>query len=60
MNSKINKLYENIYRFGYSDKESTFEELFKYFKPMSIHQGNLQVLVCRNIQSPLLYRKLYV
>ena len=52
MNNKINKLYENVYRLGYSDKESTFEELFKYIKPMSIYQGNLQVVVCRNIQSP--------
>ena len=44
MNNKINRLHEKCLRIVYSDKTSSFEELFDKDGSVTIHTRNLKVL----------------
>ena len=44
-NNHINNIHERALRIVFRDYESTFQQLLKQNKPVSIHQKNLQILV---------------
>ena len=43
-NNRINNIHERALRIVYRDYESTFQQLLKQNKSVSIHQRNLQIL----------------
>ena len=44
LNNRINNIHERILRIVFRDYESTFQQLLKQNKSVSIHQGNLQIV----------------
>ena len=44
INNQINKLYERALRLAYNNKSSSFQELLKRDKSLTIHERNIQVL----------------
>ena len=44
LNNHINNIHELVLRIFYRDYESTFQQLLKQNKSVSIHQRNLQIL----------------
>ena len=44
LNNHINNIHESALRIVFRDYESTFQQLLKHNKSVSIHQGNLQLL----------------
>ena len=44
LNNRINNVHERALRIVYRDYESTFQQLLKQNKSVSIHQRNLQIL----------------
>ena len=44
LNNRINNIHERTLRIVYRDYESTFQQLLKQNKFVSIHQTNLQIL----------------
>ena len=44
LNNRINNIHERALRIVYRDYESTFQQLLKQNKSVSIHQRNLQIL----------------
>ena len=45
INNKINKLHERALRLVYNDRSSSFRELLKRDKSVTIHERNIQVLL---------------
>ena len=43
MNNKINRIHERVLRLVYSDHASSFDELLKKDRSLSIHHRNIQV-----------------
>ena len=43
-NNRINNIHERALRIVFRDYESTFQQLLNQNMPVSIHQGNLQIL----------------
>ena len=44
LNNRINYIHERALRIAYRDYESTFQQLLKQNKSVSIHQRNLKIL----------------
>ena len=44
INNQINKLYERALRLAYNNKSSSFQELLKRDKSLTIHERNIHVL----------------
>ena len=44
LNNRINNIHERALRVVYKRLESTFQQLLKQYKSVSIHQRNLQIL----------------
>ena len=47
LNNHINNIHERALRIVFSDYESTFQQLLKQNKSVSIHQRNLQILAAK-------------
>ena len=45
LNNRINSLHERVLRLTYQNRNSSFDELLKRDKSVSIHYGNLQYLL---------------
>ena len=47
LNNRINNIHERALRIVFRDYESTFQQLLKQNKSVSMHQGNLQILATK-------------
>ena len=64
INNKINSLHERCLRLIYNDKSSSFDELLKFDKSVTIHQRNLQKLALEmfkvlNSSSPEIMKEVF-
>ena len=64
INNKINSLHERCLRLIYNDKSSSFNELLKFDKSVTIHQRNLQKLALEmfkvlNSSSPEIMKEVF-
>ena len=53
LNNRINNIHERALRIVFRDYESTFQQLLKQNKSVSMHQGNLQIFATKFLQQKM-------
>ena len=56
LNNRINNIHERALRIVYRDYKSTFKQLLKQNKSVSIHQRNLQILATEIFKAKMVNR----
>ena len=51
LNNRINNIHEGALRIVFRDHKSTFQQMLKQNKSVSIHQRNLQILATENFKT---------